>query len=143
MLASLSFTPESQNLPVTAVNTQETWKDVVGFEGSYRVSNLGRVASLRGRYRANEGTMRILNPGLTSWGYLRVNLSFKNKPSLHKVHKLVALAFVPNPHGKPEINHKDFNKQNNRAENLEWVTSEENNLHYTQSGRRFRQRISS
>lgn len=111
----------------------EVWADVAGFVGLYQVSNLGRVASFRSRgsHRPrNPNGAYLLNPGVSSWGYVRVNLSINNVASLHKVHILVARAFIPNPDGKPEVNHIDLDKTNNRASNLEWATGGENLTHY-------------
>lgn len=65
----------------------------------------------------------------TSKGYLRVALFKNGKRKWHKVHRLVAKAFIPNPYNKPQINHVDGNKENNSITNLEWVTDEENKLH--------------
>ena len=98
---------------------EEIWKDVVGYEGLYEVSNLGRI-------RRNG---KILKPQKTRDGYLRVHLS-KNGIAKHgKVHRLVALAFLPNPQNLPQINHKDEDKTNNAVNNLEWC-SEEYNANY-------------
>ena len=62
-------------------------------------------------------------------GYLETHLYINNKNKVFKVHRLVAMAFIPNPENKPEVNHKDGNKQNNSKENLEWCTSSENQIH--------------
>lgn len=113
----------------------EVWKDIKGYEGLYQVSNLGRVKSLK-RQRdvnllySNTATVpeKILKYG-TSQGYLAVTLA-KNKVNKKiRVHKLVALNFIPNPENKPYINHKDGNKHNNNVENLEWITPKENTKH--------------
>lgn len=106
---------------------EEIWKDVVGYEGLYQVSNLGRVKSLprkhhtRGWYMTKE---RILSPRVcgSQREYLAVYLFGDNKHKQYKIHRLVARAFVPNPHHYKEINHIDENKGNNRADNLEWCT---------------------
>ena len=68
-------------------------------------------------------------------GYLTVDLSYKHKRGV-KIHRLVALAFVPNPNNKPQVNHIDGNKRNNEANNLEWVTNAENQLHANKLGLR-------
>ena len=91
---------------------EEIWKDIEGYEGKYQVSNMGRVKNIRRNY--------ILTPSRTSWGYLQVTLD--NTTKHHRVHTLVANAFIPNPDNYTEINHKDENKQNNFADNLEWCT---------------------
>lgn len=116
----------------------EEWRDVVGYEGKYSVSNLGRVKSLHrdlphathGKWHISE---RILKPGLTgrpNAAYFSVSLFGDNgKSKLHKVHRLVAEAFIPKIEGKNVINHKDCNKLNNVASNLEWCTDLENTRH--------------
>lgn len=109
-------------------NQIEVWKDVVGYEGIYQVSNHSRIKSL-GRYskgRVGNYVFRnekILIPD-TSTGYCRV--TFKKQ---HPVHRLVAIAFIPNPNNLPEVNHIDENKLNNDISNLEWVTHRENIRH--------------
>lgn len=101
----------------------EIWKDVPGYEGLYQVSNLGRVKRLplgkQWPYRRTHNNIRkqhIKN------GYYQVNLSKENEVKWICVHRLVALAFIPNPNNLPCINHRDENKLNNNIENLEWCT---------------------
>ena len=101
---------------------EELWKDVVGYEGLYQVSNLGRVKRIK--------TQHILSPAI-SYGYHRVNLSKKGKCKMFQVHRLVAFAFIPNPENYPCINHKDEVKNNNHVENLEWCTQKYNNSYGT------------
>ena len=96
----------------------EQWKDVEGFEHLYQVSNLGRVRSLPRKTTSG----RILKPATDKDGYLRVRLVDGKTSKNFRVNRLVALAFVPNPYGLPVVNHKDENKQNNRADNLEFCT---------------------
>lgn len=104
----------------------EVWRDVIGFEGFYMVSNMGRVKSLsrpsnNGRYVYEE---MILSP--RAYGnqreYLSVALHANGKRKQTPIHRLVAEAFIPNPHNYKEINHKDENKGNNVALNLEWCS---------------------
>jgi hypothetical protein len=93
---------------------EEEWRDVVGYEGLYQVSNLGRVKSLF-RYK------KILKQTIRR-GYYQVEL-FKNmKGKIFPVHRLVAMAFLPNHHCYPCVNHKDEIKTNNNVNNLEWCT---------------------
>lgn len=105
----------------------EIWKDIEGYEGLYQVSNLGRVRSvdrIGGRGRRFNG--RILKPKVKTGGYLLVNFSKEGKRKMFSVHRLVAQAFIPNPEGLPQINHKDENPSNNRVENLEWCDGKYN-----------------
>ena len=112
---------------------EEAWKSIKDYEGLYEVSNMGRVRSL-GRWVNDNGSKRwvkgrILKPADAGKGYLYVNLRNGLKGKNFKVHRLVAEAFVPNPENKPQVNHKDLDKQNNRADNLEWVDAFKNQRH--------------
>ena len=98
---------------------REVWKDVVGYEGLYQVSNFGNVMSLN--YR-NYGYPKQLTPKCNSKGRLWVLLYGHGLKKHFLVHRLVATAFVPNPDNLPEINHKDENPKNNHEDNLEWCT---------------------
>lgn len=103
----------------------EIWKDIEGFVGFYQISSLGRVKSLHRLHRAANPYMqseRILKPRLNSSGYLYVDLYNDGKHKRCFVHRLVALHFVPNPNNLQEVNHKDENKTNNKANNLEWCS---------------------
>jgi hypothetical protein len=108
--------------------TIEIYKDVVGYEGIYQVSNLGNVKSLH--KKSLNGF--VLKP-LKSHGYCRVGL-FDNKHKYFMIHRLVALAFIPNPNHYPFINHINGIKNDNRVENLEWVTHSQNILHAFKTG---------
>lgn len=100
----------------------EEWRDIAGYEGKYQVSNLGNVRNIK--YH------RSLKPRQTVFGYVRVALyDDAGKAKDYAVHRLVALAFIPNDHDLPCINHKNEDKRDNRAENLEWCTHLYNN-HY-------------
>lgn len=93
----------------------EEWKDVVGYEGLYQVSNFGNIKSLF-RYK------RQLKPVVRN-GYESVKLCKNKNAKFVSVHRVVAEAFIPNPQKLPIVNHKDENKQNNCVENLEWCTN--------------------
>lgn len=105
----------------------EIWRDIPDYVGIYQVSNLGRVRRTK-RYKAEPGILRYSK---TRIGYLRVCLSKKSKRKSYLVHRLVAVAFIPNPDGLPQINHKNECKTDNRAENLEWCTQKYNNNYGT------------
>lgn len=91
--------------------------------------------STEGEVRRKE-TGKILKPKIDKHGYLEVGLSLgaRGKRKMALVHRLVAQAFVPNPYDKPEVNHMDGNKQNNKYTNLEWVTAKENQDHARKNG---------
>ena len=105
----------------------EIWRPIEGYEGSYEVSNLGRVRSLdRIDTRGWRHKGRICKQTKNKRGYLLVSLWWGNRGKNVLVHRLVASAFIPNPDGFPCVNHKDECPQNNRVENLEWCTLEYN-----------------
>jgi hypothetical protein len=101
----------------------ETWLPT---EWLYFVSSLGRIKSMR--------TGKILSPLKTTTGYLQIQLSFGGKMKQIKIHRLVAITFIPNPENKREVNHKDGNPLNNSVSNLEWVTRSENVKHAYDTG---------
>lgn len=108
-------------------NNIEIWKPVVGYEGLYEVSSYGRVRSLD-RYDGRGWWIkgRILKLIMDKKGYLTVGISKNNHRQTFKVHRLVALHFIPNIENKPEIDHINTDKTDNRVENLRWVTPKEN-----------------
>lgn len=107
--------------------TEEIWKDVNGWEGLYQVSNLGRVRSVPHYDWMNRPYKgKVLTPVRNGNGYLRVNMTNGKIRRLSDVHRLVASAFIPNPNGYPEVNHKDEDKDNNHVDNLEWCTEKYN-----------------
>lgn len=111
-------------------NMEEIWKDIVGYEGFYQISNLGNVKSLS---RINSQTEIILKFGFNG-DYNTVVLMKDKKPRTFRIHRLVALHFIPNPQIKPQVNHKDGVKTNNCVYNLEWNTLSENRLHAYRTG---------
>lgn len=114
---------------------KETWRDVVGFEGLYQVSDAGNIRSLthytrnnpNGGKRISKG--RILKPFKAGANYLYVDLSKGDIREKRSVHRMVAIAFIENKNNLPEVNHIDGNKANNAIQNLEWVTRKENQNH--------------
>lgn len=115
---------------------EEIWRDIKGYEGLYQVSSFGRVRSLDRLDGANRRlTGKILKCGTDKDGYLQVTLCKDSTKSTKKIHRLVAQAFVSNSENKPEINHIDEDKANNRVNNLEWSTRKENNNHGTHNER--------
>lgn len=113
----------------------EIWKDVVGYEGLYQVSNLGRVKSLPkydrlGRFHPEKIKSQVDNGN----GYIVVNLKHNGKQKMRTVHSLVAEAFIPNPNNYSEINHIDGNKSNNELQNLEFCTRSFNVIHAIKLG---------
>lgn len=105
---------------------EEIWKDIIGYEGLYQISNLGNVKSLP---RKHSPKNKILKPSLNNKGYLIIKLCKNKKHNQKKMHRLIASAFIPNPENKPQINHIDCVKTNNSIPNLEWCTAKENIVH--------------
>ena len=115
----------------TDIFSDEIWKWVPGFEGFYSVSNLGSIRNSKGKILSVEHT-RDPKTGKKT-GHLRVTLHKNGKQKHCFVHRLVALAFIPNPDNKPYVNHKDNDPENNCVDNLEWCTNKENVLHSRRS----------
>lgn len=113
---------------------EEIWKDVPSYEGYYQVSNLGNFRSLprviryKGNGIRNYPAKRLLTE-TTKDNYQRITLMKEGIKTRYQAHRLVALAFIPNPENKPCINHIDGNKSNNVVTNLEWCTASENMIH--------------
>lgn len=113
------------------MSMEEIWKDIEGYEGKYQVSSFGRVRSLdRMVPTVHNATRMVKGKTLTPWtdryGYHHVNLWRDCKMKSQQVHRLVATAFIKNPDGLPEVNHKNEDKTDNRADNLEWCNTRYN-----------------
>ena len=98
---------------------KEVWRNIDGYDGRYAISSWGRVRGVNG----------ILKPYENHKGYLKIGLAKNGKCNKHRVNRLVAQAFIPNPYNLPEVNHIDGNKRNNSFSNLEWVNGEQNRAH--------------
>lgn len=105
---------------------EELTRNVVGYEGLYSIDIFGNVM----RLCDNKEVKQYIN----QYGYANVALSKNGKQKQHKVHRLIASAFIPNPQGKEQVNHIDGIKNHNVVWNLEWVTSKENNIHASNVG---------
>lgn len=111
---------------------EESWRDILGYEGLYQVSNLGRIKTVAHWQTYSNGDKhfykeRIRVPGIGPTGYLSIRLGRKGR--IAGVHRFVAETFIPRVPGKNDVNHIDGNKANNRVDNLEWVSRKENMRH--------------
>lgn len=118
---------------------KEVWKDIEGYEGLYQISNLGNVKSLDRKVNAKNNKKRLikgtfLKLRFNNRNYNIVSLYKNNIQEVRFIHRLVAETFIPNPENKPEVNHIDGDKQNNKIDNLEWCTRTENNKHAWKTG---------
>jgi hypothetical protein len=114
----------------------EIWKDVIGYEGIYQVSNLGRIKRISKNHLCNlryQGEY-YLKPLDNGKGYLRMKLSNNGSSKRVMLHRIIAEAFINNPENKKVINHINGNKKDNRIENLEWCTQSYNCLHSVKMG---------
>lgn len=113
-------------------------KDIEGYEGRYQITEQGHVYSLiSGRYLSpSVRNKKSTRPKDRQNDYLAVGLYKKGdrRPTIHSIHRLVALAYIPNPDNLPEVNHRDGNKRNNDVSNLEWNTRQENAEHSVRTG---------
>jgi NUMOD4 motif len=118
---------------------KEEWLPVANYEGYYEVSNLGRVRSLDREVKSRGGALKpvrgkVLQPSIKSNGYASYSLGKEGARKYISGHRLVALHFLKNPLGLPEVNHKDFDRVNNVSTNLEWATAEHNKKHSYDAG---------
>lgn len=116
------------------------WKDIKGYEGRYQVSSCGQIKTVDRKVKCRGGYMRMEQSTLlqqaTQWtGHKTVCLYKDSKMKCFRVHRLVAIAFLDNPHNLPVINHIDSNPANNNVSNLEWCTQSHNCLHAWQNTR--------
>lgn len=118
-----------------ATTINEEWKDVIGYEGLYQVSNKGNLRSF------HKGKCKLLSLCVGKHGYVVALLHNKNGRKHVRVHRLVAQAFIPNPNNLPYINHKNEIKTDNCVENLEWCTAEYN-VNYGTSAQRISEKQS-
>lgn len=107
------------------------WKDIAGYEGLYQVSDQGEIRSLDKTLQIRPNCIitrkgKIMKPEVSNKGYLRIILYKNDKKKHFSIHRLVAKAFIPNPENLDTINHKDENKFNNAADNLEWMSLKSN-----------------
>lgn len=111
---------------------EEVWKDVAGLEGLYQVSSYGRIKSFRNSTHFFGQQEHFIKPYIMPNGYEAVVLyDEEHKRYRYLVHRLVAMAFIPNPLEYDSVNHKDENKRNNHVDNLEWCTRSYNNAYGT------------
>ena len=115
----------------------EIWKDIIGYEGLYQISDLGRLKSLEKIISNGKGGFRkrkeiIINP--KSDRYTNVSLVNNGLKKQYTMHRLVAISFIPNPENKKEVNHINGVKNDNSVYNLEWCTREENCIHSFNTG---------
>lgn len=106
--------------------SEEIWKDVIGYEGKYIISNTNKIISLDFK---RTGVRKQMIPRIGTTGYYMIVLCKDGKPKNHRMHRLIEKAFIPNPENKGDINHIDGNKLNNHISNLEWNTRKENINH--------------
>jgi hypothetical protein len=112
----------------------EIWKDIEGYEGYFKISNLGRVLALdrkiiRSDGKKNKFKSRILKNHISKRGYYVTDVRINNLRKTFYIHRLIAINFIPNPLNKKQVNHKDSNPLNNSINNLEWVNNLENSCH--------------
>lgn len=128
----------------------EHWKDIEGFEGVFQISSEGRLRRLERVISVNYSRGKTVQRKIAGWtkgpafpreravtrngGYYQYNTFYRGKQVYFDIHREVAKAFLPNPDSLPTVNHKDGNKHNNRAENLEWMSFEGQMQHAKEHG---------
>lgn len=120
------------------IKANEIWKDIIGYEGLYQISNYGRIKSIERKVKYNNSFRnvkeKIRKSFIGNQGYERIELSRDRKNKKYNVHRLVAETFIPNLFNKETVNHKNGIKTDNKVENLEWATRSENELHAYKTG---------
>lgn len=115
------------------ISTQPQWKDIVGYENEYQINQFGEIRTLKDSPKLKK--YDVLKPQKSKRnGYVYQMLYKNGKEKLLRVHRLVAMAFLPNPNNLPQVNHKDGNKQNNSVDNLEWCEQSDNMKHAYKNG---------
>lgn len=115
-------------------NKLEIWADVFGYEGKYKISNFGQLKSLDREVVSRGGMLitikgKLKKPQINYKGYNKVLLNKNGVSKGYFIHRLVGIAFIQNPKNKPQINHKNGIRTDNRVQNLEWCTNTENQIH--------------
>ena len=115
------------------ISIQPQWKDIVGYENEYQINQFGEIRTLKDSPKLKK--YDVLKPQISKRnGYVYQMLYKNGKEKLLRVHRLVAMAFLPNPNNLPQVNHKDGNKQNNSVDNLEWCEQSYNMKHAYKNG---------
>lgn len=115
------------------ISIKPKWKDIVGYENEYQINQFGEIRTLKDSPKLKK--YDVLKPQISKRnGYVYQMLYKNGKEKLLRVHRLVAMAFLPNPNNLPQVNHKDGNKQNNSVDNLEWCEQSDNMKHAYKNG---------